>query len=73
MASLFKAPKPVRVDPPAPPPVPVVPNAAQATEQVAADTRSRARRGIQGTIATSERGVLAPLPAGLVRKSLLGE
>lgn len=73
MASLFKAPKPVRIDPPALPPTPDVPSAAQATEQAGADTRARARRGIQGTIATSERGVLAPMPATLTRKSLLGE
>ena len=73
MASLFKAPKPVRLDPPAPPPTPVVPSTAQVTEQVSADTRARARRGIQGTIVTSERGVLDPAPVLLTRKSLLGE
>jgi hypothetical protein len=33
----------------------------------------RARRGLSGTIATSARGVLDPLPAALQRKTLLGE
>ena len=35
----------------------------------------RTRRGLAGTLATSSRGVLAPLPASLAarRKSLLGE
>ncbi len=73
MASLFKAPKPVRIDPPTPPPTPAPTPSAEATEQASADTRARARRGIQGTIATSELGVLAPAPALLNRKSLLGE
>lgn len=73
MASLFKAPKPVRIDPPAPPPVPAVPSAVQASTQASTETQARVRRGIQGTIATSERGVLAPAPALFARKSLLGE
>ena len=73
MASLFKAPKPVRIEPPAPPPQPAVPSAAEAGEQAGAETRARARRGIQGTIVASERGVLAALPGTLTRKSLLGE
>ena len=73
MASLFKAPKPVRIDPPAPPPVPTVPSAVQASTQASTETQARVRRGIQGTIATSERGVLAPAPALFARKSLLGE
>jgi len=73
MASLFKAPKPVRIEPPTPPPQPVMPAAADTVAQASADTQARARRGIQGTIATSERGVLAPLPMALARKSLLGE
>jgi hypothetical protein len=34
---------------------------------------ARARRGLGGTIATSDRGVLAPLPAFALRKTLLGE
>ncbi len=73
MGSLFKAPKPVRIDPPAPPPQPVAPAPAEVTEAVSVDTRNRARRGIQGTIVTSARGVLEPAPLGLARKSLLGE
>ena len=73
MASLFKAPKPVRIEPPAPPPTVAVPTTAQATEEAGTETRARARRGIQGTIATSARGVLAPMPAAFARKSLLGE
>jgi hypothetical protein len=45
-----------------------------ATEEAArTDARSRARRGIAGTIVTGARGALAPLPATLPRRSLLGE
>ena len=73
MSSLFKAPTPVRIDPPVPPPQPIVASVAQATAQASADTQARARRGILGTIATSELGVLAPAPGTLARKSLLGE
>jgi hypothetical protein len=73
MGSLFKAPKPVRVDPPAPPPQPDVATQAATTETVNVDTRNRARRGIQGTIVTSPLGVLDAAPLGLPRKSLLGE
>ncbi len=73
MGSLFKAPKPVRVDPPVPPPQPSVPAVADVVQATATDTRNRALRGIQGTIVTSPRGVLDTLPVGLPRKSLLGE
>ena len=73
MGSLFKAPKPVRIDPPAPPPQPVVAAPEAVTEAVSVDTRNRARRGVGGTITTSALGVLAAAPAGLTRKSLLGE
>ncbi len=73
MGSLFKAPKPVRVDPPVPPPQPTPAPPAEVAQASAVDSRSRARRGIQGTIVTSPQGVLGPLPVGLSRKSLLGE
>ena len=75
MAGLFRAPKPVVVPPqpaaPTPEPPPV--SATQATEVARTENRASARQGIQGTIATSARGVLAPLPLALTRKSLLGE
>lgn len=73
MGSLFKAPKPVRIDPPAPPPQPVLPEPAQVAQDSGAETRRRAQRGIAGTITTSARGVLEAAPIGLARKSLLGE
>ena len=73
MGSLFKAPKPVRIDPPVPPPQPTLPAVADVVQATASATRNRALRGIQGTIVTSPRGVLEPLPVGLPRKSLLGE
>ena len=50
-----------------------------AADRAQADARQRgldrARRGLGGTIATSGRGVLDPLPAAFAaaRKSLLGE
>jgi hypothetical protein len=53
--------------------------AAQAAEAAEGEARrrtlERTRRGLAGTIATSGRGVLAPLPSALAaaRKSLLGE
>lgn len=72
MAGLFRAPKPVVVPPqaPAPAPEPAAPPAAQVAEAARTEARATAR---QGTIATSARGVLAPLPVALTRKSLLGE
>lgn len=73
MAGLFRAPKPVVVPPQAAPVTPEATPAAQATEAARQDNRASARQGIQGTIATSARGVLAPLPVALTRKSLLGE
>ena len=73
MGSLFSAPKPIRINPPAPPPQPVIPTPTQTIEAVTTETRLRARRGIEGTINTSLRGVLDAAPAGLARKSLLGE
>ncbi|WPB84569.1 hypothetical protein [Sediminicoccus rosea] len=77
MAGLFRAPKPVVVPPqapaPSPEPAPVATPPAQAAEAARTQSRAGARQGIQGTIATSARGVLAPLPVALTRKSLLGE
>jgi len=72
MAGLFRAPKPVV---PAPQPVLPTPEPAAAIAQAREATQGeiRARRGITGTIATSARGVLAPLPVAVTRKSLLGE
>lgn len=77
MGGLFKAPKPVIVPvPPAPAPAPVVAAAPAAPEPAASQQRSEAQqmanRGLAGLIATSPRGVLAPLPAA-PRKTLLGE
>jgi len=46
---------------------------AQAAETARTESRAAARGGIAGTIATSPRGVLTPLPFTLTRKSLLGE
>jgi len=46
---------------------------AQAAETARTENRAAARGGIAGTIATSARGVLTPLPIALTRKSLLGE
>lgn len=72
MAGLFRAPKPVMVPPPpaATEPGPAVVQTAEAGRIA---SRTAARQGIAGTIATSPRGVLAPLPIALTRKSLLGE
>lgn len=72
MAGLFRAPKPVVVPPPAPTPD-AAPAQAPAAEAARQESRSSARQGLAGTIATSARGVLAPLPVALTRKSLLGE
>ncbi|NGM22470.1 hypothetical protein G3576_20805 [Roseomonas stagni] len=52
--------------------------AAQASADAAAETArrkalDRARRGLAGTIATSARGVLDPVPGFAQRKNLLGE
>lgn len=82
MGGLFRAPKPVVFE--APPPEAQAASVAQsnaqsaaAAENAARDARQRAveraRRGIAGTVATSARGVLAPLPAIAQRKTLLGE
>lgn len=73
MGSLFSAPKPVRIDPPAPPPQPEVRTADTVMAEARTENRQRARRGMAGTITTSARGVLAALPDTLPRRSLLGE
>ena len=80
MGGLFSAPKPTVAATPTPPPVPAAsatspgtsPAVEQAGQEARVEARARAGRGRTGTIATSARGVLDPLP-GLVRKSLLGE
>ncbi|MFC7476483.1 hypothetical protein ACFQS7_19100 [Dankookia sp. GCM10030260] len=73
MGGLFRAPKPVVVPPaPTPDPAPAPPPPEQQGATAHAEARSRAARGLEGTIATSARGVLAALPA-TPRKSLLGE
>jgi hypothetical protein len=78
MGGLMKAPKPVVVTASQPAPVAPAVNAAEvaATAQAArAENQERARRGLAGTIATSDRGVLgeAPRPTASARKTLLGE
>ncbi|TCZ55558.1 hypothetical protein [Roseicella aquatilis] len=75
MGGLFSAPKPVVVQPTPPPdpaPAQTTPTPEQQGEAARAVARSRAARGLEGTIATSPRGVLDPLPAA-PRKTLLGE
>ncbi|MDB5372292.1 MAG: hypothetical protein JWP04_934 [Belnapia sp.] len=74
MGGLFRAPKPVIVPPPAAPApaVALPPPPEQAGQQAQAEARTRAAHGLPGTIATSDRGVLVPLPQ-VARKSLLGE
>jgi len=75
MAGLFRAPKPEVIQPQQQPQqataTPVT--TSEATEAARVETRSRARGGISGTIATSARGVLTAAPVTVTRKSLLGE
>jgi hypothetical protein len=82
MGGLFRAPKPMVIDAPSAPAQEATINQAQAPATAAADAAARdaraealarARRGLAGTIATSPRGVLAPLPGFATRKTLLGE
>jgi hypothetical protein len=77
MGGLFKAPKPAVVTASQPAAAPAVSAAEVAATAQAARTENqdRARRGLAGTIATSDRGVLteAPRPAANARKNLLGE
>ncbi|RAI58749.1 hypothetical protein [Roseicella frigidaeris] len=73
MGGLFSAPKPVVVQTqPAAEAVPASAPPEQQGEAARVAAEDRARRGLAGTIATSARGVLDPLPS-LPRKSLLGE
>ncbi|MBW6400999.1 hypothetical protein KPL78_24280 [Roseomonas sp. HJA6] len=77
MGGLFRAPKPVVVAPPAAAATTTT-DPAQAAEETAAasraEARSRATRGLAGTIATSARGLLDARPDfAATRKSLLGE
>lgn len=75
MAGLFRAPKPVVV-PPAPitpTPQPVAASQEATAEATRTENRAAARGGLAGTIATSARGVLTPIPIAVTRKSLLGE
>lgn len=74
MGGLFRAPKPVIVQaaPAAEPATTTTPPPEQQGEAARAANRARAALGLEGTIATSARGVLDPLPS-LPRKSLLGE
>ena len=82
MGGLFRAPKPVEIA--APPQQQQEQAVAQAQAQVAAaaeaeatearrTSTARARRGLPGTIVTSARGALTPLPTAVIRKTLLGE
>ncbi|MCQ4159766.1 hypothetical protein NON00_07475 [Roseomonas sp. GC11] len=77
MGGLFRAPKPVVVTtPPAATPSASTTASPEAVAETArVDSQERARRGLAGTIATSARGVLDPVPARLAgtRKTLLGE
>lgn len=79
MGGLFSVPKPVVVATPALPQQAAADASAGAASVAAADARqddaARRRRGLAGTVATSDRGVLSPLPAlpAAARKTLLGE
>jgi hypothetical protein len=82
MGGMFRAPKPVAIEAPhaAAQATTVAQAAAEssaAAEDAAREARiravERARRGLPGTIGTSDRGVLAPMPAFAARKTLLGE
>lgn len=85
MGGLFRAPKPVEIAaPPQQQQEQQEQAVAQAQAQVAATAEveatearraatTRARRGLPGTIVTSARGVLTPLPTTATRKTLLGE
>ncbi|UFN47957.1 hypothetical protein LPC08_18350 [Roseomonas sp. OT10] len=75
MGGLFRAPKPVTLPVAQTATTVPVATAASAAPAPAEAPRERARRGVAGTIATSDRGVVTPLSslplAG--RKTLLGE
>jgi hypothetical protein len=77
MGGLFKAPKPVVVTASTTAQTPTVTPASVAAAGQAArvENQERGRRGLAGTIVTSERGVLdaVPRPPAAARKTLLGE
>ena len=77
MGGLFRAPKPVvvRTEPVPTTSASPAPSPEAVAQTARLDSQERARRGLAGTIATSARGVLEPLPPGLAgsRKTLLGE
>jgi hypothetical protein len=75
MGGLVSAPKPKAVAMPDPAATAAANDAAgeAATRDARLKSILRARRGLPGTIATSERGVLDPVPAFLLRKTLLGQ
>lgn len=78
MAGLFRAPKPVVVAPQsaatsATTSAQSAASTDQASETARIEGRATSRQGLAGTIATSARGVLAPVPLAVTRKSLLGE
>lgn len=68
MSGLFGSPSP---PPPLPAPAEPDPEAEAQARRMA--RMERLRRGLAGTIATSERGVLDPAWPAVQRKSLLGE
>ncbi len=78
MGGLFTAPKPVVIAPSTTTTTTTTTDATEAADEAAAtsraESRSRATRGIAGTIATSNRGLLgARADFTATRKSLLGE
>jgi hypothetical protein len=82
MGGLFRAPKPVAIEPPtASAQAGNVAESAAETDAAAEEAGraarlkavERARRGLAGTIVTGSRGVLDPMPAFAARKTLLGE
>ena len=78
MGGLFSAPKPVVIATPTVTEVSATQSAAVADEAATAareDSAARRLRGLAGTIATSDRGVLIPLTnlPQTTRKTLLGE
>jgi len=82
MGGLFRAPKPAAIEPPTA--SAQAENVADSAAETAAAAEEagraarlkaveRARRGLAGTVVTSGRGVLDPMPAFAARKTLLGE
>jgi hypothetical protein len=71
MGGFFSPPSP---PPPPPPPVVQTVDPAVAETQARQDAVDRARRGMAGTVATSDRGqTLQPLTAAPTGKTLLGD